>query len=453
MTRLFLLAHRFGVAERLPRLASSDRALLASMSWLTVVSGVERFAAVVQTVLVAQALGITAYGVYGLIFGTVGLVASTAGLQMGLTATVFVARYRQTEKAKAAYVISFATRFGLAIALGFLVCTLPFSAPLSAWLLGSVPSAQAGVVAGCLLVALSVVSGVQDGIIQGFEDFRSAALARLSTTLITVLLVYPAGLQFGLVGVLAVGLTGPLVKIVYLSRRQLAHRRMCGLPDAGGGLVARDLLCSFSIPSVLVSLLVGVIGWSGSLVLSWQVNGFDGVAIVNTGLHWRGPILMMASVVSTVAVPAISRHYQQIDHSAINRMLRRMIAFNGVFALLVSLALIAASPLILALYGRDFAGGTVVFGLLVLSSLPQVIAGVYMQNLVAKGRMWQQLWLHFWLVIPLGAGYFTMVPRFHSIGFAVTYLVGWSTFAVALAMFSRIDEELLTADGSLVQVS
>ena len=103
------------------------------------VSGVERFAAVIQTVLVARALGITSYGVYGLIFGTVGLVASTAGMQMGLTATVFVARYRATEKAKAAYVISFVSRFGLVVSLGFLVCTLPFSGALSNWLLGSVP--------------------------------------------------------------------------------------------------------------------------------------------------------------------------------------------------------------------------------------------------------------------------------------------------------------------------
>ena len=76
----------------------TEKALLKNMSWLTLVSGVERVAAVLQTVLVARALGITDYGVYGLIFGTIGLAASITGLQLGLTATVFVARYRDSEK-------------------------------------------------------------------------------------------------------------------------------------------------------------------------------------------------------------------------------------------------------------------------------------------------------------------------------------------------------------------
>ena len=46
----------------------------------------------------ARVLGITDYGVYGLLFGTIGLASSTAGMQMGLTSTVFVARFRATDK-------------------------------------------------------------------------------------------------------------------------------------------------------------------------------------------------------------------------------------------------------------------------------------------------------------------------------------------------------------------
>jgi hypothetical protein len=53
---------------------------------------------------------VTDYGVYGLLVGTVGLAASVAGLQMGLTATVFIARYRTHDKAKARFAIQFANR-------------------------------------------------------------------------------------------------------------------------------------------------------------------------------------------------------------------------------------------------------------------------------------------------------------------------------------------------------
>jgi O-antigen/teichoic acid export membrane protein len=175
---------------RPPQEMSQD-SLLRNTSWLTLISGVERVAAVVQTVLIARALGITAYGVYGLIFGTIGLTASIAGLQMGLTATVFLARYRDTEKSKAAFVIAFVNRYGFAVALVFVLCAIPFAGPIAWWLVGK-PDFEMAIVAGCLLVAFSVVSGIQDGVIQGFEDFRSLALARLVTTAVTLACIYPA---------------------------------------------------------------------------------------------------------------------------------------------------------------------------------------------------------------------------------------------------------------------
>lgn len=414
----------------------SEGNILRNMSWLTLVSGVERVAAVLQTVLIARALGISDYGVYGLIFGTIGLTASVAGLQMGLTATVFLARYRDTEKPKAAYVISFVNHVGIAVGLLFLLCTLPFAASLANWLIGPAGSAMA-IGAGCLLVTFSIISGVQDGVIQGFEDFRSVALARLLTTVITLVGIYPSGVEFGLLGVMVVVLIGLLVKYLLLLYKLKLHIRENELPTKGNGLRGRDLMWGFSIPSMLVSLLVGAIGWLGTFVLSRQANGFDALAIVNTGLQWRGPILLLTGAVSSVAIPAISRHFQTGNHSAIRALLQRVLLFNGFFALLVAAALMSFSPLILLLYGPGFSGGALIFSLVVASAVPQVISGVYMQNLVAKGRMWQQLFLHLWLVVPLGIGFAVLIPRFQSAGFAAANLIGWSIFAMALAVISR----------------
>ena len=95
--------------------------------WFSGLSAFDRVIAVVQTVVISRALGITEYGVYGLLFGTIGFVASVAGMQMGLTATVFVAKYRIVEKAKAAAVISIVGRFGLVITTIFVAASLPFS--------------------------------------------------------------------------------------------------------------------------------------------------------------------------------------------------------------------------------------------------------------------------------------------------------------------------------------
>jgi O-antigen/teichoic acid export membrane protein len=448
------LARRVIAHPRLAWIDSSDRALLRNMSWLTLVSGAERFGGAVQTVLVARAIGIAEYGVYGLMFGTIGLAASLAAIQMGLTATVFVARYRETDRAKASFVISFASRFSLAIAFLFLLVALPFSRSIGLWLLGTVdPAKTAVVVVGCIIVAVSIVSGVQEGVVQGLEDFRSTALARFATTLVTATLVYPAGTAFGLMGVLSVVVVGALVRLVYLSRRLAQERLAHGIPERGAGLRASDLLWSFSIPSVLMSALTGIVGWTGSLVLSRQAGGFEGVALVMTGTQWRGPILLMAAAASTVAVPVMSRRFEQADIAGVRRLLRRMLVSNGAIALLASLGLVAASPMILALYGPGFETGVYVFCLLVVSSVPQVIAGVYLQQSVATGRMWQLLLIHLWLVLPLGIGYVTIVPQLQSLGFAVTEVCAWSTFAAALALTGRPNATSLSVEAESIQVA
>ena len=57
--------------------------------WYTALTGFERAFALAQTVLIARALGITEYGVYGLLLGTIGLVASGIGLQIEHFAGLF----------------------------------------------------------------------------------------------------------------------------------------------------------------------------------------------------------------------------------------------------------------------------------------------------------------------------------------------------------------------------
>ena len=180
--------------------------------------------------------------------------------------------------------------------------------------------------------------------------------------------------------------------------------------------------------------MTGVVAWIGSLMLSRQAGGFDSLAVVGTGLQWCGPIMLISSTVSTVAIPAISRHYHRLEHASIQRLLTRMLLVNGGFAMLIAVLLVSGSHVILGLYGPAFVGGSLVFSLLVLSSVPQVIAGVYMQHFVAKGQMWQQLLMYVSLALPLGLGYTVLVPRYHGMGFAGTNLAAWTTFAAALAL-------------------
>lgn len=395
--------------------------------WVTGLSGAERLVAVIQTVFLARTLGIVEYGAYGLLFGTIGFVASLAGLQMGLTGTVHIARFRENDKAKVAHVIQHVTWFALIVSSLFMCLTMPFAKEISVWLLVSDQYTLA-VVIGCALVAASMLSGVQDGILQGFEDFRSVAKVRIVTSVLTLTAIYPAALFLGLAGAMGVLLAGIMVKYVVLLSALKRHRRDNEIPSRGAGVSFRDLILKFSGPTMLVSLMVGAVTWFGTFWLSRQPGGFEAVAIVNTGLQWRGPILLLAASIGSVAVPAFSRFAGSQNTDGSNRLARKLLWVNGIAAISISLLLVIASSFVLAMYGEEFSSGQLVFALLVFTSVPQVMANVFMQQLVGAGKVWLQFWLHVPYVLILCFGFLMFIPSFIGEGYAWSMFIGSFVF-------------------------
>ncbi|MCK9538425.1 oligosaccharide flippase family protein [Dokdonella sp.] len=406
--------------------------------WFTGLTGAQRAAAMVQTILIARALGITEYGVYGLLFGTIGLVASTAGLQLGLAGTVFVARYKEREPVKAAAVISVVSRFGWGVAIVFIVIAVPISQTISTYLLGS-PDYAIAVVLACVFVGASVVSGIQDGVVQGLELFKPLAILSVLSALLVLSVILPAAHWLGLSGVLIVILLGLLLKYFGLQCYVARARRTFGLPSRGAGVSLHSLVASFALPSMLISLGLGVVMWFGLFMLSRQSNGFDGVAIVNTGLQWRGPVLLLLSSIGAVALPLFSRMHAAGNQRETNDFRRKLTYFSLIITTAIVLALVVLSDFILALYGTEFSSGKLAFDIISLSMIPLAVAQMYMQQLVGAARMWHTLWLNLPYLLTTLIGICILVPDLHELGFACAILAGALVFAVHVLISSYIE--------------
>jgi O-antigen/teichoic acid export membrane protein len=393
--------------------------------WFTALTAFERAIALVQTALITNGLGTTEYGVYGLLFGTIGLVASSAGFQMGLTATVFVAKYRDTDKARAAGVISVVSRFGWVSALVILAAALPFTASLTEWLVAS-SQYQRAVFLGIIFVGVSVVSGVQDGVAQGFELFVTMARIKIVVATLVLASMYPVARDFGLTGVLFVLLAGAVLKCVFLERAIWRHRAETHIPRRGTDVSIASLITNFALPSLAVSLLLGYVLWFGLLFMSKPAGGFDAVAIITLATTWRGPVLLLTASLGGVAVPAFGR-LAGAGNSEGSRQLRRKLSLvNLAISSAASLVLVALSGLIISIYLPGYIEGRTAFGLMVLSTIPSVVANVYLQELVGAARMWRQLWLHGPYMVALAISFYFFVPRYQAVGYAASVLIGSS---------------------------
>ena len=400
--------------------------------WLTSLTGFERVMAVVQAFLVSRAIGITEFGVFMLLFSTIGLVASSVALQMGLVGTVFVSKYRDTEKAKAAAVISVVTRFAWLVSAVVVVAALPAYAWLSQWLLGTT-SYQVAVILGIVFVGATVISGVQDGVAQGFEMFVTMVKLKIAVAIPVLISIYPVARRFGLNGVMVTILAGMVIKYAVLEQAIWRRRSETGLPERGAGVSFRTLIGDFALPSMVVTVLVGVVTWLGTFLLSKQLGGLDQVAIASTGLQWRGPVLLLTASVGGVAIPAFSRLSASGDAAGSRRLFRNLVLVNLLIATGVALVMVAASGLIMTAYGSGFAQGRLAFCLIVLSTVPNVIAGVYLQQLVGAARMWRQLWLHIPSLIALSVSFNLLIPRYQAAGYGAALLIGAIVLLAQLA--------------------
>jgi O-antigen/teichoic acid export membrane protein len=408
-----------------------------NIAWVTGLSVCERALQLIQTILIARALGITEYGVYGFLMSTIGLTASSAGMQLGFAATVFLARYKATNKAKARQVIEYVHRFALGISGMFFIASIPFAKNISIWLLTS-DDYSLVVILGCIVVVGSVLSGLQDGVARGFEDFKAIALVNFIASILTLASIYPAAIRFGLEGVLIVLLGAIFFKFLLLNYVVRKHQQENFFPRRGSGLEFRKMILGFSVPSVLTGLVVGLTSWVGMYLLARQPDGFNGVAMINVGMQWRGPLMLVAASVGAVAIPIYSRMRSAEGESGAYRMQRKIMLYSGVVCVATVSVLIIFSESILTLYGPAFQSGSVIFSIVISSTVFTVLISAMMQKLVGEGDVWRSFYLHLPYVTLGVIGYATLIPMYQASGFAIVMFSIELIFLLYLGFFSKI---------------
>jgi len=291
---------------------------------------------------------------------------------------------------------------------------------------GAFVAAMPAMAPGAVYVLFITLNGYQAGALSGFERFRVMAQIGAVYGLANILLSWWFALRWGLTGaVLSQGVGVVILWMLY----QLALRHEC---RAAGITVRyrtawreRAVLFAFSAPAAACGMVASIAVWWCNTILVANA-GYAELAIFSAAGSMRSMILFLPALVARVAAPVMNRLATDGDYAGFRRTFWTTVALNGGTALILSATLALAGKQILGLFGKDFAGSTLLILPLLGSVVLEVVAVNLFQALFAAGRLWLNLGIVCcWTVVLAGFAAAT-TSHYGAVGLAFAYLVAWA---------------------------
>lgn len=368
-------------------LAGMERRLVHGMSWSVLGSAANRVALLLATLPVAHWVSQEEYGMLGIVQGTVGLLATFAGLSAGVTATRFVAQFREREPDRAGRVITLTLLVSCLCGWLTATCLGSFAEPLARiWF--EQPSLGPLLVGACWPLALMTVVGAQLGVLAGLERFDALARSQIISGVILLPGICLGAYGFGLPGYLgawALALLGQVLITQWVLVKACREHGIAVL-QPGFWREAR-IIWEFSFPSMLSGILVGPVQWLAISQLARQEAGLDQMALYFAANQWFLALIFLPTLMSRVFMPRMAHALALPPRQRLD-LVWGCLRTCALFALPVLVAGIAGAPWILQLYGPQYLAGWSTFTVSCATAAILTLILPIAQTLTAEGRVW-----------------------------------------------------------------
>jgi len=362
--------------------------LLGGLSWMLAGSLLARGGSFLAMVLAARLLSQEDFGRLGAVQNTTGMFGVLAGFGLGLTATTWIARLQVQDPQRAGRLAGALLSAGCwsSVALAAaLACSAAWLAPAA-----FADDALVGPLAfGAILVPLSVLFGIQGGILVGCEEFAALARCNMAVGLVAVLAMAAGAWLGGLTGAVF-GLAAPLAAGCLWARFEL---RRC---LSRAGLICDHrrwwdnwrLLLGFSLPVALASVMVVPVNW---FTQSWlaRSGGMEEVAHFTAGNQWRMLLIFVPMQLVSASLPSLAAAHARGDRIGFGRttFTSLAIAAGPTAALVAFMAMFPA--VLLGFYGPSYQTASAALVLLAWSAVPMAANIVFAAALNGAGAAWR----------------------------------------------------------------
>jgi O-antigen/teichoic acid export membrane protein len=383
------------------------RRILSGSFWNAILNLWGKGISFIGTVIVIRIIGREAFGEFGMLNTTLAMFGMFTTFSISQTATKFIAEHRNSDKEKAGRIIGLSFLFSAFLGVILFLLVFFFADILAVKSLNA-PHLSSSIRLMAIGLFFGSVNGAQNGIISGFESFKSNTLVNIFLTsfltILKVVLAYLYGFKGAVIGmtvepVLSYLITFFLTKSIIKSNEIKTRFK--------GALSESHIFLSYSLPSLLVGLLVFPANWYVMTLLAKSAGGYHDLGAYNAANQWFNVLIFIPYILVSTFLPVFSNLLAESKFDAVDRIIK-----NAVFIILIIfiplslLFLFFGDFLAITIYGPDFKGTGFLLAVAVFTMIPQGISIILGNLLGALSKMWFSFWINVvWCAILIGATY------------------------------------------------
>ncbi len=383
------------------------RRILSGSFWNAVLNLWGKGISFIGTVIIIRIIGREAFGEFGMLNTTLGMFAMFTTFSISQTATKFIAEYRNSDKEKAGRIIGLSFLFSAFLGLLLFITVFLFADILAVKSLNA-PHLTDSIRLMAIGLFFGSVNGAQNGIISGFESFKSNTLVNIFLTsfltTIKVILAYLYGFNGAVIGMTLEPIVSYLTTY-FLTRSIIKSNEI--KTRFKGALTESRIFLSYSLPSLLVGLLVFPSNWFVMTLLAKSKGGYHDLGAFNAANQWFNVLIFIPYILVSTFLPVFSSLLAENKFSAVNRIIKNAVLIILILFIPMSLLFFFfGDSIAITIYGPDFKGTGMLLAIAVFTMIPQGISIVLGNLLGALSKMWFSFWVNaVWCAVLIGATY------------------------------------------------
>ena len=408
--------------------------MITGTSWSVAGNGCARVLSAMGTFVAARLLGKESFGAFSVVQLTIATAAMLVGLQVGTTATRYIAEYRSAAPARAFGVIRLSNVIATLSGAFAAVSLFVFAGWISSSVLGR-PEMAWLIRLAAPGVFCTLFSGVQLGALAGLEDFRTYAYVNGIGNACIFVFIVGGTVTNGVAGAIEGWVLGNICLCVcgFIALRHVRQRLGLMESPVPALLSERHILFSYGVPTFIASFMLGpVLLRCNALMMA--THSLSAVGLYSAADRLRLLLLFVPTALTSTLFPVLSNLRGTSDHSGYKGAVRASSAMSLIVLAVPAIAFALGARFLLSMaFGRSFAAAAPILVVLCVAAVSESANMILGYVLLTSGNVWLRAIIDLGLALLLLVLATLWIPKYGAVGFAWAYTLSFFTASLVLA--------------------